>query len=581
MDVTAGRSSSVPEQDHPAGKVCPLCGDMFVPERPNQKFCRKLHERTCEVCGTRFVIPDSRRGRPPRTCSPSCAAAAGHTSASDDRRRSNSLIRHGTEYPSQDEAVKSRIRSAVEADPQRDHRIGSENFTKRLKELYGVENVSSLEPVKEKRRRTSLSRYGTQNPTQNEDVKRKYRSTMSARHGSRRSDQLIVKDFENYSHIDTWLRNFRKVHGHGPSISETAVHFGVTQPAISRLKSKLELSALFDSTVSLREALFKNFLKEHFPDVRYIHNDRSVISPLELDFFFPDHSFAVEISPTSTHHSSTSFLNFGKNMPKDRNYHRNKMIEAEKAGVELLTVFDWMPWNSVIEMICHKLSGSGSRVPARRTTSHLVRKSDGDKGLLKSMRNFIRENHILGFDGRGVLFYNYLDYEGTIIGVAAWGRPRSLNVHRRRTSENSDRPDRRVELLRMCFVSGMSVPGGASKLVRNFIRNNETVEEIVTFSDCDLGTGHVYDRIGFDLVERSRPQLVYVHPRVMRSDGRPFIVRGTSLQLVGADRLLKNFPNYKKVGIGDNLPSNREIVESYGFLPVYDCGYKKWLMKVR
>lgn len=53
-------------------------------------------------------------------------------------------------------------------------------------------------------------------------------------------------------------------------------------------------------------------------------------------------------------------------------------------------------------------------------------------------------------------------------------------------------------------------------------------------------------------------------------------VKNTSLWTVGADRLLSNFPGYEPVGIGDSLPKNDEIVISYGFMPVYDCGYRKW-----
>lgn len=70
-----------------------------------------------------------------------------------------------------------------------------------------------------------------------------------------------------------------------------------------------------------------------------------------------------------------------------------------------------------------------------------------------------------------------------------------------------------------------------------------------------------------------------------------FRIKSSSLHFAGADRLLKNFPDYVPVGMecqhegkphekGSCLPSNSEIVESYGFVPVYDCGYKKWLLNL-
>ena len=92
----------------------------------------------------------------------------------------------------------------------------------------------------------------------------------------------------------------------------------------------------------------------------------------------------------------------------------------------------------------------------------------------------------------------------------------------------------------------------------------------MTFSDCDLGQGKVYEKLNFSLIKDSAPSLNYYQPYYKKH------IKNLSLVMQGADRLLATFPNYEKIGIGDNLPTNREIVESYGFLPVYDCGYRKW-----
>ena len=57
-------------------------------------------------------------------------------------------------------------------------------------------------------------------------------------------------------------------------------------------------------------------------------------------------------------------------------------------------------------------------------------------------------------------------------------------------------------------------------------------------------------------------------------------IKNLSLIKQGADRLLKEFPNYIATGQGDHLPSNQEIVRNYNFIPVYDCGWRKWRKKI-
>ena len=51
--------------------------------------------------------------------------------------------------------------------------------------------------------------------------------------------------------------------------------------------------------------------------------------------------------------------------------------------------------------------------------------------------------------------------------------------------------------------------------------------------------------------------------------------------MVGSDRLLKGLENYQEVGVGENLPTNQEIVQEYGFIPIYDSGYKKWELSIK
>lgn len=52
-------------------KICEYCGRRFIPTSPRQKYCNRVHEAECIICGSRFVI-----GKPftRSTCSSKCEA---------------------------------------------------------------------------------------------------------------------------------------------------------------------------------------------------------------------------------------------------------------------------------------------------------------------------------------------------------------------------------------------------------------------------------------------------------------------------------------------------------------------------
>ena len=581
-------------EDTTSTRVCsyPPCNEHFTPKHFNKKYCDNPHYATCQTCGKLFEVPNNKISKNLKTCSSSCASSLSHTEQSKTIRQENSLKKYGTDFPTQDKEIKKKIKETIDNNPENDFRIGSPNFSKIIEEKYGVSNVSSLEEIKNKKTETSIKHFGTSNPFQNSEIQIKQQKTMENKYGDKKGNQLHIQNFSDYKTLKNWLVSFAENNGRKPTIIEASKYFNVTPSTISQQKKKHNLHSLFRIVNSKKEETFLEYLTQNFPNINYIHNDRSAISPYELDFYFPDHNFAVEISPTTTHHSSDKKLNYRMNSPKDRNYHLNKMLAAENSNIELLTIFDWMPWDKSMEMITHKLSGSSKKVYARKTTPLFIKKENN--ALSKKIKNFINDNHILGFNSRGTQFYTYLEYDGEIVAAAGWGTPRNLSIKKK----NNKIDKSVIELTRMCFAKNYSVPGGASRLLKTFIKNyDEKLQKIITFSDCDLGTGKIYEKLGFSLVSKPAAQKNYVNPEaiILSNDDRVsscFTIKGTSLHLAGADRLLKNFPGYEQVGMtckcedtlhpkAECLPSNIEIVEAYGFLPIYNCGYKKWELKVK
>lgn len=131
------------------------------------------------------------------------------------------------------------------------------------------------------------------------------------------------------------------------------------------------------------------------------------------------------------------------------------------------------------------------------------------------------------------------------------------------------------ELRRLAFESNYRVVGGASKIISNYRKIYPELKELITFSDNDLGTGNVYKLLGFKVITENKGTLIWYNSKYDKK------IPNLSLVKQGTDRLLKNFPDYKYVGQGEDLPSNQEIIRSYGFLPIYDCGYTKWSLEFK
>lgn len=224
---------------------------------------------------------------------------------------------------------------------------------------------------------------------------------------------------------------------------------------------------------------------------------------------------------------------------------------AEK-NIEIVTIFPWHNINKILEFIGYKTN----IIPVKRI---FARKCEIiEEEINKDVRDFIRENHILDYSQiRNKISAVSLFYNNERVGVSVFIKHGQTNNV--------------AELKRQVFKDGISVVGGSSRMISFFEKSHPEINEIITFSDLDLsGLNVVYNNIGFDLIGIDTDKITWYNPELDKK------FSNVSLFMVGADRLLKNDPGYIPYGIGENLPSNQEIVESHGYLRVYDTGYAKW-----
>lgn len=260
--------------------------------------------------------------------------------------------------------------------------------------------------------------------------------------------------------------------------------------------------------------------------------DRQIIKPHELDIVIPELKVALEYNGLYYH--SDKFEKVGT--------HKVKTDKARLVGYRLLHIYedDWRDRRPVVEKtIKHILGLSEGAVFARHL--NVVVKSHQD------CKDFYEANHLQG-SGKGD---SWCLMQGNEI-VAAMQFAQS-------SSERGNADTSRWELVR--YASAVRVTGGASRLFTSFVRGNPSVTTVVSYSDNDLFSGGMYEKLGFFKDSDVRPDYKYV---------------------VGNKRVHKS--NFKKSNIAKYYPqvydeslTEREMCEKLGYYRIYNSGLTKWV----
>lgn len=218
----------------------------------------------------------------------------------------------------------------------------------------------------------------------------------------------------------------------------------------------------------------ENELYEYLTSVycgNIVKNDRSVLGGKELDIYLPDLKLAFEFNGLYWH----------SDLYKGKTYHFEKTRRCLEKGVQLIHIWedDWALKNNIVKnLILGKLGLHSNMLNARCCNV-------GKIGISEA-KAFCEKHHIQGYancSARYGLFHN-----GELVMVALFGK-------RRRICGGVPK-DNVWELYRMCSVFGTRVRGGASKIMKCFVKDVKP-ESVVTFADMCISDGGVYEKMGF------------------------------------------------------------------------------------
>lgn len=292
-------------------------------------------------------------------------------------------------------------------------------------------------------------------------------------------------------------------------------------------------NTIFD-IISKRSSIPEREIKQYMQSCGFtFKKNRTLLNGLEIDLYNPELKLGIEYCGLYWHCEESK---------RFRNAHYSKYAALEKLGIRLITVFgdEWDERRPQVENFLASVVGYQTlRVFGRLCEVRQIHTNTAN--------DFIEANHIQG--SKHAVFYAGLFYKNELIGCM------SLAKHHRGNDC--------LVLDRMCFKTGVSVVGGASKMLKTCVewavRHGHS--NIISWSDNRWSQGNVYQKLGFVLDGELGPDYSYV----VLSNGR---------QRVSKQSMMKS-----KTGCPTDK-TEKEWAEQNGYSRIWDCGKKRWVLSI-
>ena len=369
-----------------------------------------------------------------------------------------------------------------------------------------------------------------------------YRNTMLDRYGEvssarlnnpRTNEQIAV-----LASAENLLNFINETFDHKPTVYEMHQVIGMSYSHIIKaihnykLEDKVELytnSSKYE--IQLAQLLYSFGI--HKEDI--LIGDRNVLHGKELDIYIPSKNLAIEFNGTYWH----------SDLFKNKKYHQNKTIEAFRNNIHIIHIFEheWLDEDKrriITGIIKNRLKSVENIIYAKRCH---VKNIDS-----KTCSEFLNKNHLQGSAGAEIRLGLY--YESVLLGIMTFGKPRFNTNYE-------------YELIRLVWRTDIGVVGGAQKLFKHFIREYNP-QSIISYCDISKFNGQVYFNLGFKPDDKefiTAPNYVWVNP----------------VDNIVLTRYQTQKHKLLESGLGVPSMSEAEIMESIGFIRIYDCGNAKFV----
>lgn len=432
-----------------------------------------------------------------------------------------------------------------------------EGFTKGYRKYCSHKCMNTDPDKKAAVRATNMARYGGPAPCSSKDVQSKMENTLMVRYGHKNALQVpaikervfgtIVKKyggignaskelFEKQKHTN--LERYGVEYSHQcPEIVEKTMstclkRYGVPNPCLLNPVT---------AAPSNQELIIRSWLDEW--GIAYITNDRTIISPRELDIYIPSLNIAIECNGCYWH----------SDLEKPKNYHVKKFEDCATQGIQLIQIWeDWMV--NKPEIVKSFLQ---AKLKLCRTTYH-ARKCEVKEIDYSTAMDFLNKNHIQGkcsSNYRLGLYYNDL-----LVAVMCFNKRSAVSGPKQLNNDEA-------ELIRFCNLAETRVVGGASKLLHHYV-NKFHPSTVTSYSANDISNGQLYRSLGFETDNKISESYWYIEPKTFKREHRSIYTRSGIVR------------KWQEYDINDKTWTERLVMDSKGYMRIYDSGTTKWTLKV-
>lgn len=446
-----------------------------------------------------------------------------------DKIIKTNLEKWGVETPSKCEDVKNKI---IETNNKKwggnspmCNDLIKEKSSKTTFKNWGVYNPNHSDIIRDKIKKTNLIKLGFEYPSQSPLVKDKIKKNNLIKWGTEHVHQSNIYRIEN-TNIG---KNKFYIEYKGDKVSIFRCDCGKdhnfeinTDNFYSRTNQNIKLCTvcypISDKKSFLENELFKFLSSVYTGEIIQSYRDG-----LEIDIYLPDLKLGFEFNGLYWHSDKY----------RDKSYHLEKTKYFNERGIRIIHIWedDWCFKNEIIKsQIKNKLFLNDKKIFARKCQVLTL----DDKKVFK---DFLNTNHIQGVDKSSLKLGLFFDDD--LVSVMTFDK-----FEGRQKMEDGG-----WNLSRFCNKLNTNVIGGAGKLLKYFI-NNYDPSRIVSYADRDWSEGDLYYKLGFSLINESKPDYKY---------------------LVDGKRVHKS--NFKKNKFSI---SESEYVKSLNILKVWDCGKLKF-----
>lgn len=395
------------------------------------------------------------------------------------------LEKYGFKQPSKNESVKKK---ALETNLERYGNIcplGNLEIYNKSKEMlfnnWGVDYPQKNLDIQSKTKKTNLERYGVEYLTQNNDILEKIKNNNIDKFGKPhiyqsddfRKDFLICKDSNYIKYLDGGVSLFKcDKHNH-----EFEIH---KDNYFSRIKNNISLCTVcypIGDAKSIMEIELYDYIKSIYSgDIIQSYRDK-----FEIDIYLPELNIGFEFNGIYWHSEKY----------KEKNYHLNKTNYFKDKNIRIIHIWedDWKYKRDILKnQILNWLNLNNNKIYARKC----VVKEIND---VKLVRDFLDNNHIQGFVNSNIKIGLY--YNDKLISLMTFDK----------FEGRKKMPIDEWNLSR--FVSNTTVIGGASKLLKYFIKQYNP-KRIISYADKDWSVGNLYYGLGFNNIFESKPDYKYI-----------------------------------------------------------------------